>query len=61
MLNIKLDFFSIGTITVPIHIELVPTTDYIPNTVITKPILKQPVKSVGVLTMKLTIPRHCPT
>jgi len=61
MLNIKLDFFSIGTVAVPTHIELVPTTDCIPNTVITKVILKQPIKSVGVLTMKLIIPRHFPT
>jgi hypothetical protein len=45
MLNIKLDFFSIGTIEVPTHIELVPTTNCIPNTIITKLILKQPVKS----------------
>jgi hypothetical protein len=55
MFATKLDLFSIGTITIPIHIEPIPTTFCIPNIVITKPVLKQLVKSVGVLAMKVLV------
>ncbi len=56
MFATKLDLFSIGTIIVPTHIEPVPTTNYIPNTITIKSVLKQLVKLVGILDVKLTIP-----
>jgi hypothetical protein len=56
MFAIELYLFLIGTIAVPTHTEPIPTTNYIPNTIIAELIIKQPIKSVGVLTMKLTIP-----
>jgi hypothetical protein len=41
---------------VPPHIKPIPTIDYIPNTIIAKLVIKQPIKSVGILAMKLAIP-----
>ncbi len=55
MFATKLDLFSIGTIAIPIHTKPVPTLICIPNTIITESVLKQHVKSVGVLAMKLAI------
>jgi hypothetical protein len=55
MFATKLDLFSIGTIIVPTHIEHVPTTNYIPNIVTIELVLKQLVKLVGILDVKLTI------
>jgi hypothetical protein len=55
MFATKLDLFSIGTIIVPTHIEPVPTTNYIPNIVTIELVLKQLVKLVGILDVKLTI------
>jgi hypothetical protein len=56
MFAIELYLFSIGTIAVLTHIEPIPTTNYIPNTIITKFVIKKPTKSIGVLAMKLVIP-----
>jgi hypothetical protein len=56
MFAIELDLFSIGTITIPTHIEHVPKLVYIPYIVIIEPIPKQPIKPVGVLAIKLAIP-----
>jgi hypothetical protein len=53
MFAMELDMFSIGTITIPTHIEPIPTTYFIPNIVIAKLVLKH-VKYVGVLAVKLT-------
>ncbi len=46
----------IGTITTPIHIKLIPKLICIPNIVMVEPILKQTIKSIGVLVVKLVIP-----
>jgi CBS domain containing-hemolysin-like protein len=48
MFAIKLNLFSIGTIIVPIHIELVPKPICIPNIVMAEPILKQVAKPISV-------------
>jgi hypothetical protein len=48
--------FSIGIMVVPIHTKPIPTTNYIPNIVTIKPVLKQPVKLVSALDVKLIIP-----
>jgi hypothetical protein len=56
MFAIKLYLFSIGTITLPIHTELVPKPIFILDIIMAELVLKQPMTPVDVLTMKLTIP-----
>ncbi len=56
MFATKLNMFSIGTMVVPTHIKPIPTTNYIPNIVTIKPVLRQLVKLVSALDVKLTIP-----
>jgi hypothetical protein len=56
MFVIKLDLFSIGTIIIPIHIELVSKLAHIPNLSISKSIPKQPIERVCVLIINLVIP-----
>jgi hypothetical protein len=56
MFATKLDLFSIGTITIPIHIKHVLKPVCIPNIIKAKLILKQLITLVDVLVMKLTIP-----
>jgi hypothetical protein len=49
--------FSIGTIANDTHTEhVVPTLIYIPNVGIIELVQNQPIKSIDVLAMKLTIP-----
>jgi hypothetical protein len=56
MFTTELYLFSIGTIVVPIHIKHVPKLVCIPNIGIIEPVQKQPVRTVGVLVVKLAIP-----
>ncbi len=56
MFATKLDLFSIGIIAIPIHTEHVPKPVNVPNIIMAKPILKQHVVPIYVLTMKLIIP-----
>jgi hypothetical protein len=56
MFAIELDMFSIGTIKVPIHIELVSKPICIPNLSIAKPFPKQLIEPVCVLDVNLVIP-----
>jgi hypothetical protein len=56
MFAIELDLFSIGTIIIPIHTELVSKLAYIPNLSISKSIPKQHVERVYVLVINLAIP-----
>jgi hypothetical protein len=56
MFVIKLDLFAIGTIEVPIHIELVSKPIHIPDLNITKLVPKQHVEPVCVLVVNLVIP-----
>jgi hypothetical protein len=52
----KLYLFSMGTITIPIHIKHVPTPIYIPDLGIVEPIQNQLIKLIDVLVGKLIIP-----
>jgi hypothetical protein len=52
----ELNMFSIGTIVVPIHIELVFKSTFIPYFSITKPVPKQPIELICGLAINLTIP-----
>ncbi len=52
----KLDLFSIGTTTIPTHIEPIPKPVYIPNIIMGEPIIKQIIVQVNVLVMKLIVP-----
>ncbi len=56
MFAVKLNLFSIGTIIIPIHIELVSKLTYIPNLSISKLIPKQHVEPICVLVINLNIP-----
>jgi len=56
MFAIELDMFSIGTIIILIHTEPILKLVHVPNIVMLKQILKQPVKLISVLGVKLTIP-----
>jgi hypothetical protein len=56
MFATKLDMFSIGTITIPIHNEPIPIIDCVLNIVTIKLVLKQLVKSIDLLVVKLAIP-----
>jgi hypothetical protein len=51
MFATKLDMFSIGTITVPTHTEPIPK-HVLPNIIVAKPILKQPIIPIDVLVVK---------
>jgi hypothetical protein len=55
MFAMKLYMFSIGTITIPTHIEPIPKPVNIPDIGITK-LVQKLVKTLGVLVIKLTIP-----
>jgi len=56
MFATKLDMFSIGTMTIPIHNEPIPIIDCVPNIVTIKLVLKQLVQSIDLLVVKLVIP-----
>jgi hypothetical protein len=56
MFAIELNMFSIGTIVVPTHIELVLKSTFLPNFSIAKPVPKQLVEPICVLVINLTIP-----
>ncbi len=56
MFAIELNMFSIGTIVVPTHTELVLKSTILPDFSITKPVPKQLVESICVLVINLTIP-----
>jgi hypothetical protein len=56
MFIIGLDLFSIRTIKIPTHIELVSKPVHIPNLSIADPIPKQHVESTCVLDINQTIP-----
>jgi hypothetical protein len=56
MFATKLDMFSIRTIIIPIHIELVSKLVDIPDLSIAKSVPKQHVELVCVLIVNLTIP-----
>ncbi len=56
MFAIELYMFSIGTISVCTHTKPIHTIECIPHIVTIELVLKQPIKPVGVLAMKLTIP-----
>jgi hypothetical protein len=56
MFAMKLGLFSIGTIVIPTHIELVFKLAYILHSSITKPFTKQHVELICVLVINLTIP-----
>jgi len=56
MFAIKLDLFSIRTITIPIRIKPNSKTMYILDLNITKPVPKQPIELICVLIINLTIP-----
>jgi hypothetical protein len=58
MFTIKLYLFSIGTITIPIHIVHVLKPIYILDIGIVDLMPKQLVNMVGILTIKLTIPYY---
>jgi hypothetical protein len=61
MFAIKLDLFSIGTIIIPTHIELVFKLAYIPNLSISKLVPKQPIEPICVLIINLAIPPNIVT
>jgi hypothetical protein len=52
MFATKLDMFSIEIITIPTHTEPIPKPIYIPNIIMAKPILKQPIIPIDVLVVK---------
>jgi hypothetical protein len=56
MFATKLNLFSIRTIPISVHIELILKPVCIPNIIMVDPILKQLVVPVNVLAMKLVIP-----
>jgi hypothetical protein len=56
MFATKLDLFSIGTIEVPTHIELISKLIYILDLKTTKLIPKQPIELVCVIVVNLNIP-----
>jgi hypothetical protein len=53
---IELDRFAVGTIIIPTHTKHVPTLVCYPNIFKIKLVLKQLVKLIYVLVVKLTIP-----
>ncbi len=56
MFTTLLDLFSIGTIAIPTHIELIFKIVYILDICILKPIIKQHVEMICVLVINLIIP-----
>jgi hypothetical protein len=56
MFATKLDLFSIWTIEIPTHIELVSKPIHIPNLIIADLVPKQPIELVCVLVINLAIP-----
>jgi hypothetical protein len=56
MFATELDLFSMGTIEIPTHTELVSKLVCILDLSITKPVSKQPIELVCVLVVNLNIP-----
>jgi hypothetical protein len=56
MFAIELNMFSTRTIGIPTHTKHVPKMVCIPDIIMAKPILKQPVVPIDVLAVKLVIP-----
>jgi hypothetical protein len=56
MFATKLDLFSIGTIEIPTHTELVSKLIHIPNLSLANLVPKQPIELICVLAINLVIP-----